>query len=175
MSLRLVVAAGDAHSWVTKYIFFLFSDSHRNVNFSALYLLLPPLADHIYYFEGRDYSKDPCCEDHSRFEQMVKEQLEEVQRSSGEGRTLRHKAGVRFTESRGAVLHPHLQFTKFPVLLQVSLLSLAIPVKKRKLLTSAAENEQHWRKMEEAVPKRRRTQEETKKKKKRAELKFQKK
>ncbi|XP_024909870.1 chromodomain-helicase-DNA-binding protein 1-like isoform X2 [Cynoglossus semilaevis] len=106
--------------------------------------------NHIYYFEGRDYSKDPCCEDHSRFEQMVKEQLEEVQRSSGEGRTLRHKAGV-------------------------SLLSLAIPVKKRKLLTSAAENEQHWRKMEEAVPKRRRTQEETKKKKKRAELKFQKK
>lgn len=52
-------------------------------------------SDHMYYFEGKDYSKDPSAEDEKSFDRLLEEQLAEFQRTSGEGRALRHKAGVR--------------------------------------------------------------------------------
>lgn len=54
-----------------------------------------PPSDHMYYFEGKDYSKDPSSEDQKSFDRFLEEQLEEFQRVAGEGRALRHKAGVR--------------------------------------------------------------------------------
>lgn len=52
-------------------------------------------SDHMYYFEGKDYSKDPSSEDQTSFDRLLQEQLDEFQRAAGEGRALRHKAGVR--------------------------------------------------------------------------------
>ena len=52
-------------------------------------------SDHMYYFEGKDYSKDPSAEDQKSFDRLLEEQLAEFQRAAGEGRALRHKTGVR--------------------------------------------------------------------------------
>lgn len=60
----------------------------------SAYSFLHP-SDHMYYFEGRDYSKDPSSDDQKSFDRLLEEQLDEFQRASGEGRALRHKAGVR--------------------------------------------------------------------------------
>lgn len=57
--------------------------------------LSPPL-DHMYIFEGVDYSRDPSSEDRKIFDRLLEEQLAEIQKAVGEGRALRHKAGVRF-------------------------------------------------------------------------------
>lgn len=51
----------------------------------------------MYFFEGKDYSKDPSSEDQKSFERLMEEQLTEFQKAAGEGRALRHKAGVRFS------------------------------------------------------------------------------
>lgn len=49
----------------------------------------------MYFFEGKDYSKDPSSDDQKSFDRLLEEQLAEFQRAAGEGRALRHKAGVR--------------------------------------------------------------------------------
>lgn len=72
-----------------------------------LTLTLHP-SDHMYYFEGKDYSKDPSSEDQKSFDRLLEEQLAEFQRAAGEGRALRHKAGVRF-----CLLHSQLMGTGF--------------------------------------------------------------
>lgn len=56
-------------------------------------MLFHPL-DHMYFFEGKDYSKDPSADDEKSFDRLLEEQLAEFQRTVGEGRALRHKAGV---------------------------------------------------------------------------------
>lgn len=56
--------------------------------------MLSHLSDHMYYFEGKDYSKDPSADDKKSFDCLLEEQLAEFQRSAGEGRAMRHKAGV---------------------------------------------------------------------------------
>uniref|UniRef100_A0A669EWE3 Chromodomain helicase DNA binding protein 1-like n=1 Tax=Oreochromis niloticus TaxID=8128 RepID=A0A669EWE3_ORENI len=48
---------------------------------------------HMYFFEGKDYSKDPSSEDQKSFDRLLEEQLTEFQRAAGEGRALRHKTG----------------------------------------------------------------------------------
>lgn len=53
----------------------------------------------MYYFEGKDYSKDPSTEDQKSFDRLLEEQLDEFQKTAGEGRALRHKAGVRLSPS----------------------------------------------------------------------------
>lgn len=63
-------------------------------------------SDHMYYFEGKDYSKDPSSEDQKSFDRLLDEQLAEFQRAAGEGRALRHKAGVRI-----CLIHPQLMET----------------------------------------------------------------
>uniref|UniRef100_A0A7N6AUA7 Chromodomain helicase DNA binding protein 1-like n=1 Tax=Anabas testudineus TaxID=64144 RepID=A0A7N6AUA7_ANATE len=94
--------------------------------------------NHMYYFEGKDYSKDPSAEDEKSFDRLLEEQLAEFQRTSGEGRALRHKAGVR-------------------------LVALSIPTRKRKPLTEA-ELELRRQRREEAAAKRVKIQEDIKKK-----------
>jgi hypothetical protein len=49
----------------------------------------------MYYGEGRDYSKEPSTEDLKSFQRLQEEQLAELTDDSGEGPSLRHKAGVR--------------------------------------------------------------------------------
>uniref|UniRef100_A0A671W9X4 Chromodomain helicase DNA binding protein 1-like n=1 Tax=Sparus aurata TaxID=8175 RepID=A0A671W9X4_SPAAU len=96
--------------------------------------------NHMYCFEGKDYSKDPSTEDQKSFDRLLEEQLDEFQRTAGEGRALRHKAGVR--------LSPSLQSDRNM---------------KRKPLTEA-ELELRRQKREEAAAKRAKMQEDLKKK-----------
>ncbi|XP_074525310.1 chromodomain-helicase-DNA-binding protein 1-like [Halichoeres trimaculatus] len=95
--------------------------------------------NHMYYFEGKDYSKDPSSEDQKSFERLLEEQLAEFQKAAGEGRALRHKTGVSLS------------------------VALGIPSRKRKPLTDE-ELELRRQKREEAAAKRAKLQEEAKKK-----------
>uniref|UniRef100_A0A8C2WC79 Chromodomain helicase DNA binding protein 1-like n=1 Tax=Cyclopterus lumpus TaxID=8103 RepID=A0A8C2WC79_CYCLU len=97
-------------------------------------LLVCP-ADHMYYFEGRDYSRDPSAGDQKTFDRLLEEQLAEFQRDAGGRRALRHNAGVRFCLAHS----------------------------KRKPLTEA-ELELRSQRREEAAVKRAKLQEDTKKK-----------
>ncbi|XP_017278857.1 chromodomain-helicase-DNA-binding protein 1-like isoform X2 [Kryptolebias marmoratus] len=94
--------------------------------------------NHMYLFEGKDYSKDPSSEDQKSFERLLEEQLAEFQKAAGEGRALRHKAGVSLS------------------------VALGIPARKRKPL-SETELELRRQRREEAAAKRAKTQEDTKK------------
>ncbi len=52
--------------------------------------------DHMYYFEGKDYSKDPSAEDEKTFELLLEKQLADLEDAGKEGRALRNKAGVTY-------------------------------------------------------------------------------
>ncbi|XP_071343158.1 chromodomain-helicase-DNA-binding protein 1-like isoform X2 [Trachinotus anak] len=95
--------------------------------------------NHMYYFEGKDYSKDPSSDDQKSFDRLMEEQLAEFQGAGGEGRALRHKAGVSVSAPLG------------------------IPSRKRKPLTEA-ELELRRQRREEAAAKRAKMQEDMKKK-----------
>nr|XP_020459223.1 chromodomain-helicase-DNA-binding protein 1-like [Monopterus albus] len=95
--------------------------------------------NHMYYFEGKDYSKDPSSDDQKSFDRLLEEQLAEFQRTAGEGRALRHKAGVSLS------------------------VFLGVPTRKRKPLTEA-ELELRRQRREEAAAKRAKIQEDLKKK-----------
>uniref|UniRef100_I3J550 Chromodomain helicase DNA binding protein 1-like n=1 Tax=Oreochromis niloticus TaxID=8128 RepID=I3J550_ORENI len=98
-----------------------------------------PRSNHMYFFEGKDYSKDPSSEDQKSFDRLLEEQLTEFQRAAGEGRALRHKTGVSLS------------------------VALGIPTRKRKPVTEA-ELELRRQRKEEAAAKRAKMQEEMKKK-----------
>ncbi|KAK7888766.1 hypothetical protein WMY93_024326 [Mugilogobius chulae] len=102
--------------------------------------------NHMYYFEGRDYSKDPSSEDQQSFQRLMEEQLAELQKATGEGRARRHQATVS--------------------------LSLVLPTRKRRALTEA-ELEDLRQRRKEAAAKRAKIQEDLKKK--RQEEKYKKK
>nr|XP_057929759.1 chromodomain-helicase-DNA-binding protein 1-like isoform X2 [Doryrhamphus excisus] len=104
--------------------------------------------NHMYCFEGKDYSKDPSSEDQKSFERLLEEQLGELQKCVGDGRSLRNKADV----SPAA--------------------ALGFPTRKRRPLTEA-ELEQRRQKRQEAAAKRAKYQEDLKKKQE--EQKYQKK
>ncbi|XP_056269949.1 chromodomain-helicase-DNA-binding protein 1-like [Pseudoliparis swirei] len=89
--------------------------------------------NHMYFFEGRDYSRDPSAGDQKSFSRLLEEQLEELQ---GGARALRNKAGVSLS------------------------VSLEIPTRKRKHLTEA-ELELRRQRREEAAAKRAKLQEDT--------------
>uniref|UniRef100_A0A3Q0QVI7 Chromodomain helicase DNA binding protein 1-like n=1 Tax=Amphilophus citrinellus TaxID=61819 RepID=A0A3Q0QVI7_AMPCI len=95
--------------------------------------------NHMYFFEGKDYSKDPSSEDQKSFDGLLEEQLAEFQRAAGEKRALRGKAGVSLSIDHG------------------------VPRRKRKPLTEA-ELELRRQRREEAAAKRAKMQEEMKKK-----------
>ncbi|XP_068175197.1 chromodomain-helicase-DNA-binding protein 1-like isoform X2 [Antennarius striatus] len=102
--------------------------------------------NHMYCFEGKDYSKDPSSEDQKGFGRLLEEQLEELQSAVKEGRALRHKAGVSLSAA------------------------LVYPSRKRKPL-SEAELEQRRQKRQEAAAKRAKLQEDAKNKQEEQKLK----
>nr|XP_019935975.1 PREDICTED: chromodomain-helicase-DNA-binding protein 1-like [Paralichthys olivaceus] len=93
---------------------------------------------HMYYFEGKDYSKLPSADDHKSFARLMEEQQDEFQRAVGEGRALRRKTGA---------------------LLSVA---LGIPTRKRKPLTEE-ELELRQQRRQEAAAKRAKVQQDMKK------------
>ncbi|KAM9482671.1 chromodomain-helicase-DNA-binding protein 1-like [Clarias gariepinus] len=104
--------------------------------------------DHMYYFEGKDYSKIPSVEDEKRFKLMVQEHSAPQEHAGKAGRSLRHKVGVLFP------------------------LPLPSPMRPKRPLTES-ELEERRRKREEAAAKRAKLQEE--KKKQREEKKYKRK
>ncbi|XP_063056998.1 chromodomain-helicase-DNA-binding protein 1-like isoform X2 [Engraulis encrasicolus] len=50
--------------------------------------------NHMYYFEGKDYSRDPSSEDQEAFDALMQEQLEQLQKAGEEGRALRCKTNA---------------------------------------------------------------------------------
>ncbi|XP_052035624.1 chromodomain-helicase-DNA-binding protein 1-like [Apodemus sylvaticus] len=100
--------------------------------------------NHMYVFEGRDYSKEPRKEDTESFEQLVNLQKTLLEKTGHGGRTLRNK---------GSVLIPGLAEG---------------PFKRRKTL-SPEELEDRRRKRQEAAAKRKKLMEEKKKEKEEAE------
>lgn len=57
------------------------------------------LENHMYLFEGKDYSKEPSKEDRESFEQLVNLQKTLLEKTSQEGRLLRNKGSVRTVNS----------------------------------------------------------------------------
>ena len=53
------------------------------------------LENHMYLYEGKDYSKEPSKEDRESFEQLVNIQKTLLEKTSQEGRLLRNKGSVR--------------------------------------------------------------------------------
>lgn len=51
--------------------------------------------DHMYVYEGKDYSKEPSREDKKAFDQLLDLQKSLIEETSKEGRALRNKANVR--------------------------------------------------------------------------------
>ncbi|EDL38938.1 chromodomain helicase DNA binding protein 1-like [Mus musculus] len=100
--------------------------------------------NHMYLFEGRDYSKEPSKEDRKSFEQLVNLQKTLLEKTSHGGRTLRNK---------GSVLIPGLAEG---------------PIKRKKIL-SPEELEDRRKKRQEAAAKRKRLMEEKRKEKEEAE------
>ncbi|XP_061152522.1 chromodomain-helicase-DNA-binding protein 1-like isoform X2 [Syngnathus typhle] len=95
--------------------------------------------NHMYYFEGKDYSKDPSSEDQRSFERLLEQQLAESPKAGGEGRSLRNKTDVS------------------------SATGLIFPTRKRRPLTEA-ELELRRQKRQEAAAKRAKYEAEAKKK-----------
>lgn len=52
------------------------------------------LENHMYLFEGKDYSKEPSKEDRKSFEQLVNLQKTLLEKTSHGGRSLRNKDSV---------------------------------------------------------------------------------
>ncbi|XP_050968849.1 chromodomain-helicase-DNA-binding protein 1-like [Labeo rohita] len=94
--------------------------------------------NHMYYFEGKDYSKDPSAEDEKTFELLLEKQLAEIEDAGKEGRALRNKAEVSLS---GPLIDPG---------------------RKKRPLTES-ELEQRRQKRQEAAAKRAKLQEERKK------------
>ncbi|XP_057577505.1 chromodomain-helicase-DNA-binding protein 1-like isoform X2 [Hippopotamus amphibius kiboko] len=100
--------------------------------------------NHMYLFEGKDYSKEPSKEDRKSFEQLVNLQKTLLEKTSQEGRLLRNK---------GSVLIPGLMEGSA----------------KRKRILSPEELEDRRKKRQESAAKRKRLIEEQKRKKEEAE------
>ncbi|XP_006900390.1 PREDICTED: chromodomain-helicase-DNA-binding protein 1-like isoform X2 [Elephantulus edwardii] len=100
--------------------------------------------NHMYLFEGKDYSKEPSKEDRKSFEQLVYLQKTLLEKTNHEGRSLRNKGN-----------------TVIPGLVEGS--------SKRKQLLSPEELENRKKKRQEAAAKRKRLIEEQKRKKEEAE------
>ncbi|XP_077012008.1 chromodomain-helicase-DNA-binding protein 1-like isoform X2 [Tamandua tetradactyla] len=100
--------------------------------------------NHMYLFEGKDYSKEPSKEDRKSFDQLVNLQKTLLEETSQEGRSLRNK---------GNVLIP----------------GLAEGFTKRKRILSPEERENRRRRRQETAVKRKMLIEEKKRKKEEAE------
>ncbi|KAM8820274.1 chromodomain-helicase-DNA-binding protein 1-like [Eudromia elegans] len=102
--------------------------------------------NHMYLYEGKDYSKEPSREDKEAFDQLLDHQKALIEETHGEGRALRNKANVLLT-------------------------GLREPSSRRKHSLSAEELEARRKKRQEAAAKRARLMEEKRKAKAEAEYK----
>ncbi|XP_025838751.1 chromodomain-helicase-DNA-binding protein 1-like isoform X7 [Vulpes vulpes] len=109
-----------------------------------IFLLSTRAENHMYLFEGKDYSKEPSKEDRKSFEQLVNLQKTFLEKTTQEGRLLRNK---------GNVLLP----------------GLSEESTKRKRILSPEELEDRRKKRQEAAAKRKRLMEEKKRKKEKVE------
>ncbi|XP_006861379.1 PREDICTED: chromodomain-helicase-DNA-binding protein 1-like isoform X1 [Chrysochloris asiatica] len=100
--------------------------------------------NHMYLFEGKDYSKEPSKEDRQSFEQLVNLQKTLLEKTSQEGRSLRNKGNALI-----------------PGLVEGS--------SKRKQILSPEELEERRKKRQEAAAKRKRLMEEKKREKEEAD------
>lgn len=64
------------------------------------------LENHMYLFEGKDYSKEPSKEDRKSFEQLVDLQKTLLEKTSEEGPLLRNKGRVRTINLRKRIISP---------------------------------------------------------------------
>uniref|UniRef100_A0A8C2AM47 Chromodomain-helicase-DNA-binding protein 1-like n=1 Tax=Cyprinus carpio TaxID=7962 RepID=A0A8C2AM47_CYPCA len=120
VDLRLILGQSRDGRWLTE-------EEHVKLN-----------ENHMYYFEGKDYSKDPSAEDEKTFELLLEKQLADLEDAGKEGRALRNKAGVSLS---GPLIDPG---------------------RKKRPLTES-ELEQRRQKRQEAAAKRAKLQEDRKK------------
>uniref|UniRef100_A0A671SS69 Chromodomain-helicase-DNA-binding protein 1-like n=1 Tax=Sinocyclocheilus anshuiensis TaxID=1608454 RepID=A0A671SS69_9TELE len=118
VDLRLILGQSRDGRWLT-------DEEHVKLN-----------ENHMYYFEGKDYSKDPSAEDEKTFELLLEKQLADLEDAGKEGRALRNKMSLS-----GPLIDPG---------------------RKKRPLTES-ELEQRRQKRQEAAAKRAKLQEERKK------------
>uniref|UniRef100_A0A673KJY0 Chromodomain-helicase-DNA-binding protein 1-like n=1 Tax=Sinocyclocheilus rhinocerous TaxID=307959 RepID=A0A673KJY0_9TELE len=132
VDLRLILGQSRDGRWLTdeEHVKLNESDEEEDEDMQG--------QNHMYYFEGKDYSKDPSAEDEKAFELLLEKQLAELEDAGKEGRALRNKAGVSLS---GPLIDPG---------------------RKKRPLTES-ELEQRRQKRQEAAAKRAKLQEERKK------------
>lgn len=74
-------------------VFDLHPFAHQKDSLWVLFMVVSHLPDHLYYFEGKDYSKVPSAADQMYFQQLMKEHVAEFLGATG-SRTLRQKTIV---------------------------------------------------------------------------------
>ncbi|KAL4656875.1 chromodomain-helicase-DNA-binding protein 1-like isoform X2 [Arapaima gigas] len=68
--------------------------------------------NHMYFYEGRDYSRDPSSQDQRSFNKLVEEQLVQLKEATTGKRALRNKAGVSLSGPLVAPLHRKRMLTE---------------------------------------------------------------
>ncbi|XP_067228903.1 chromodomain-helicase-DNA-binding protein 1-like [Chanodichthys erythropterus] len=131
VDLRLILGQSRDGRWLTdeEHVKLNESDKEEDEDMEG--------QNHMYYFEGKDYSKDPSAEDEKTFELLFEKQLADLEDAGKEGRALRNKAGLSLT---GPLIDPG---------------------RKKRPLTES-ELEQRRQKRQEAAAKRAKLQEERK-------------
>ncbi|KTF84994.1 hypothetical protein cypCar_00021035 [Cyprinus carpio] len=88
VDLRLILGQSRDGRWLTdeEHVKLNESDEEEDEDMEG--------QNHMYYFEGKDYSKDPSAEDEKTFELLLEKQLADLEDAGKEGRALRNKAGV---------------------------------------------------------------------------------
>ncbi|XP_016322652.1 chromodomain-helicase-DNA-binding protein 1-like isoform X2 [Sinocyclocheilus anshuiensis] len=132
VDLRLILGQSRDGRWLTdeEHVKLNESDEEEDEDMEG--------QNHMYYFEGKDYSKDPSAEDEKTFELLLEKQLADLEDAGKEGRALRNKAGMSLS---GPLIDPG---------------------RKKRPLTES-ELEQRRQKRQEAAAKRAKLQEERKK------------
>uniref|UniRef100_A0A671SS59 Chromodomain helicase DNA binding protein 1-like n=1 Tax=Sinocyclocheilus anshuiensis TaxID=1608454 RepID=A0A671SS59_9TELE len=90
VDLRLILGQSRDGRWLTdeEHVKLNESDEEEDEDMEG--------QNHMYYFEGKDYSKDPSAEDEKTFELLLEKQLADLEDAGKEGRALRNKAGVTY-------------------------------------------------------------------------------
>uniref|UniRef100_A0A671STQ2 Chromodomain helicase DNA binding protein 1-like n=1 Tax=Sinocyclocheilus anshuiensis TaxID=1608454 RepID=A0A671STQ2_9TELE len=93
VDLRLILGQSRDGRWLTdeEHVKLNESDEEEDEDMEG--------QNHMYYFEGKDYSKDPSAEDEKTFELLLEKQLADLEDAGKEGRALRNKAGVTYLKS----------------------------------------------------------------------------
>ncbi|ROL44491.1 Chromodomain-helicase-DNA-binding protein 1-like [Anabarilius grahami] len=94
VDLRLILGQSRDGRWLTdeEHVKLNESDKEEDEDMEG--------QNHMYYFEGKDYSKDPSAEDEKTFELLFEKQLADLEDAGKEGRALRNKAGVTYLNEK---------------------------------------------------------------------------